>query len=561
MTAPDPWWEDCVIYQVYPRSFADSDGDGFGDLRGIIGRLDAIAKLGVGAIWLSPVYPSPGIDNGYDISDYCDVDPRFGTLADFDELVASAGERGIRIIMDLVINHTSDEHPWFEASRRREEPYTDFYIWRPPAPDGGLPNNWTGFFTEDAWTFDEVRGEYYLHLFHAKQPDLNYANPQVLTRIKDVLRFWLDRGVAGFRCDVINLLDKATLKDGKPRVVLRGQEHFVSREGVHDIVAELRRDVLDPYGAFAVGEAVLTGLPEAKRFSDPQRHELHSIIKFEHLEVDRFFHRYVPKPFSARRLLEIFTRWQQGLHWNAPYLESHDQPRIVSHYGDDGQFWHRSAVMLAVLVLTLRGTPIIYQGQEIGMTNFDLPGLDALDDVEARNVDRLMQSLGVPQVLRWKWMAQGSRDNARTPMQWDASDGAGFTTGTPWLGINANHEWLNWAAQDADEHSVLAYYRRLIALRLASPVLRHGNFDPVGATGSLMAYRRTGLVGQREGPPDPHDPSGQSVVVVLNFSSRRRRLPGGWIGADGQVLVSNIGRSSAAVRVLEPWEALVVRER
>lgn len=549
----DPWWEDCVVYQIYPRSFSDADGDGLGDLAGIIGRLDAIADLGVGAIWLSPIYPSPDADNGYDISDYCDVDPRYGTLADFDRLVAAARDRGLRIIMDLVINHTSDEHAWFQASRRREDPYTDFYLWRPPNPEGGPPNNWTGFFQGSTWTFDELRGEYYLHLFDRKQPDLNYDSPAVLERVKEVMRFWLDRGVSGFRCDVINILHKASLADGRPRLIVRGREHYVSTERLHAILRELRRDVLDPAGAFAIGESVFTDLPMAQELSDAGRRELHALITFEHLEVDRLFHRYVSYPFSARRLLARLAHDQQGLDWPAPYLESHDQPRIVSHYGDDGRYWRRSAIMLGVLAMTLRGTPLVYQGQEIGMTNFDFTGLDEVDDVETRNVDALMRRLKIPARLRWHWLAEGSRDNARTPVQWSAEPGAGFTTGRPWLPINANHRRINRAAQEHDPDSVLAWYRRLIALRSASATLRRGAFEPVGATRACVAYRRVAA---------PGDSADGDYTVLLNFTAQRRRIPCSWItDVAAPVGLSTVGRPHAAVAALEPFEALVLRQR
>ena len=561
---PRQWWKDAVFYQIYPRSFQDTNGDGVGDIPGIISRLDELADLGVDALWLSPLYVSPDADNGYDIANYRDIDPRYGTLVDFDALVAAAKARGIRIVMDLVINHTSDEHPWFEASRRRQDPYTDYYIWRPGTPDGPPPNNWTGFFMGSAWQWDDVRGEYYLHLFDPKQPDLNYRNPAVTEEVKDVLRFWLDRGVAGFRCDVISLLYKSSLDDGRGRLpIIRGLEHYKAQPGTHRILQELRRDVLDPYGAFTVGETVMVTLDEAKKLSDPDRGELDLVFYFDHLEVDRRMAKYIPKGFRADELLRRLTRWQQGLAWNAVYLENHDQPRIVSHYGDDQEFWSRSARLLATLLLTLRGTPFIYQGQEIGMTNGDFAGLDQLDDVESHNMSALLERVGIPYNVRWRLIRPASRDNARTPMQWDASPGAGFTTVRPWLGINANSARINHAQQKADPHSVLAFYRSLIKLRKQSDTLSGGGFEPVYADRSVMVYRRTPV-------PGSTDPA---YTVWLNFSGRTRRLRQPWLasavspvptaseyGVHPPVcVVSNTGRRTLD-GVLLPWEAMVVRE-
>jgi len=545
-----PWWKDAVFYQIYPRSFQDSDGDGIGDIPGIISRLDELAVLGVGALWLSPLYCSPDADNGYDISDYTMIDPRYGTLDDFERLVAEAKKRGIRIVMDLVVNHTSDEHDWFQASRRRVSQYKDYYIWRPGKPDGSPPNNWTGFFQGSVWEWDDLRGEYYLHLFDKKQPDLNWDNPAVLAEIEDVLRFWLDRGVAGFRCDVITCLVKSSLDDGKGPPIVRGLEHYKTQPGLHTILQTLRRDVLDPYHAFTVGEAAMVGLDEGRDLTDPDRGELDLIFYFDHLEVDRRVSKYVPKKFKASELLRRLTAWQQGLHWNANYLENHDQPRIVSHYGDDKRFWALSAKLFAVLLMTLRGTPFMYQGQEIGMTNFDFTSLDQLDDVESRNVDGLMRKLHIPAKLRWSWVSAASRDNARTPVQWDATPGAGFTTGTPWLPINGNFAAINYAAQDDDPVSVLNFYREMIRLRASSPTLLDGTFEPVFADTSVMVYRRV-----RTSAED-------SITVYLNFSGRARRLEQVLADAmrNGTCVASNTGRQRFNGMLL-PWEAVVIRDR
>ena len=545
------WWKERVVYQIYPRSFQDSNGDGVGDIPGIISRLDEIKALGVGVIWLSPVYRSPDADNGYDISDYRDINPKFGTMADMEELFSQASKRDIRIIMDLVINHTSDEHEWFQKSRDKDSPYRDCYIWRPGKPGGKPPNNWTGFFMDGAWEYDAQSGEYYLHLFHKKQPDLNYHNPKVIQEAKDIMRFWLDKGAAGFRCDVINVIYKTSLEDGKRRLAVRGLEHFKSQEGAHEILKELRRDVLDGYDCFTVGESAFVDLDDARLLCDPERKELDMVFYFDHLETDRRVARYIPKKFKAKKLLNVLTKWQQGLDWNAVYLENHDQPRIVSHYGDDGLFWERSAKLLATMQLTLRGTPFIYQGQEIGMTNFDFTGMAQLNDVESFNIDRIMRSLRIPAGLRWYWIRTASRDNSRTPVQWDASPGAGFTGGTPWLGINGNHVRINYSDQQGKEDSVLSYYKKMVALRASSDTLKYGGFAPAYARGGVIAYTRA--LGE------------ERYITILNFSKKPARVtldsiavggPGS-SAAGASVAASNTGRETFD-GALEPWEAVVL---
>jgi len=537
------WWKERVVYQIYPRSFQDSDGDGIGDIPGIISRLDTLKELGVGVIWLSPVYKSPDADNGYDISDYRTIDPKFGTMADMDKLLKQAARRDIKIVMDLVINHTSDEHEWFQKSRDKDSPYRDYYIWQPPKRDGSPPNNWTSFFMGDAWEFDEKSGEYYLHLFDKKQPDLNYNNPKVIEEVADIMRFWLDKGVAGFRCDVINIIYKTSLADGKRAIALQGMEHYKSQPGAHDILKKLRRDVLDYYDCFTVGESVMVDVDEAKLLCEPDRKELDMLFYFDHLEVDRFIARYIPKPFRAKRLLDVLTKWQRGLSWNAVYLENHDQPRIVSHYGNDGELWERSAKMLATMHLTLRGTPFIYQGQEIGMTNFDFSSFEQLKDVESFNMEKLMRRLWIPAPLRWKWISISARDNSRTPMQWTGDDGAGFTTGEPWIGINGNHKRINYESQQDDPGSVLQYYKDMIALRASSDTLKYGDFEPLFTRGGAIAYART-LDDER-------------YVTALNFSKMPARTP---ITINGDVTVSNVGRDIYD-GILMPYEAVVLKQK
>ena len=534
------WWKERVVYQIYPRSFQDSDNDGIGDIPGIISRLDILKELGIGVIWLSPVYKSPDADNGYDISDYRGINPKFGTMADMERLFLEAEKRDIKIIMDLVINHTSDEHEWFQKSRDKNSPYRDYYIWRPGKPDGSAPNNWTGFFMGGTWKHDEKSGEYYLHLFDEKQPDLNYKNPKVIEEVKDIMRFWLDKGAAGFRCDVINIIYKTSLADGRRSIAIQGLEHYKSQEGNHEILRELRRDVLNRYDCFAVGETVMVDLDEAKLLCEPERAELDMVFYFDHLEVDRYISRYIPKRFRAKRLLDVMTKWQQGLSWNAVYLENHDQPRIVSHYGDDGTYWARSAKLLAVMQLTLRGTPFVYQGQEIGMTNFDFTDFSQVKDVESHNMNRLMRRLGLPKKLRWNWIKISSRDNARTPMQWSGKPGAGFSGAEPWIGINKNHTQINYENQLGDAGSVLQCYKDLIALRRESETLMYGSFCPVYAKRGVIAYER--------------ELDNERYTVVLNFSKRARKAP-----FFGETVFSNIGAESLG-GALQPYEAAVLKE-
>jgi len=538
------WWKEQIVYQIYPRSFQDSNGDGIGDIPGIISRLDEIKELGAGVIWLSPVYKSPDADNGYDISDYRDINPKFGTMADMEQLFAEAKKRDIKIIMDLVINHTSDEHDWFKKSREKDSPYRDYYIWKPADPDGNPPNNWTTFFGTDAWEFDPKSGEYYLHLFSEKQPDLNFRNPKVIEEVKEIIHFWLKKGAAGFRCDVINLLYKTSFDDGIHHPVIRGREHFISQEGVHKILHELRRDVLDHYDCFTVGESVLVSLRDAKLLSNPERKELDMVFYFDHLQVDRWAHKFIPKRFKAKKLLEVLTKWQQGLDWNAVYLENHDQPRIVSHYGNDGKYWERSAKLLAVLLLTLRGTVFIYQGQEIGMTNYNFTGLSQTNDLEALGVDNLLRSLGIPSFLRWRWMKPSIRDNSRTPMQWNAEPGAGFTTGEPWIGINKNHVGINYNEQKDRASSILRFYKNMITLRSSVNTLMYGEFAPAYSDKKVIAYTRT-------------IPGEEQYAIILNFSDKPASTP--FEGhLMGKVVVTNIGRDTYD-STLSPWEAVVLK--
>ena len=530
------WWKDAIIYQIYPRSFQDSNGDGVGDIPGIISRLDHLQELGVDAIWLSPVYQSPNADNGYDISDYREINPEYGTMEDMEELIAQAKSRGIRILMDLVINHTSTDHYWFRQSRDRTSPYADYYYWSHGGPDGTLPNNWTGFFGEDCWEFDPQRCEYYLHLFAKSQADLNYHNPAVLEEVKDILRFWLDKGVAGFRCDVINVLWKESLDSGKKRLALTGQERYVSREENHRILRQLR-EVLDEYQAFTVGETVFVTPQQARDLCAPERRELNMVFSFQHMECDQYYVKWLKRKFRPKVFFDCLTRWQRELDWNALYLENHDQPRSIPRFGSV-RYWKESGKLLATLLLTLRGTPFLYQGQEIGMLDFDFQRIRQLNDVESKNVDRLLRRFHVPQKLRWRIISRTSRDNARTPFQWDDGPQAGFSQGRPWLGVNHNCASINLAQQEEDPASIWSWYKDLAALRREREVLRRGEFVPMEAAPPLFAYRRR--LGEEQ------------LTVLLNFSDDPTR-----VSVQGSLLRSNYPRERFE-GVLQPWEAVIL---
>ncbi|MEG1181211.1 MAG: alpha-glucosidase [Oscillospiraceae bacterium] len=535
------WWKEQVVYQIYPRSFQDSNGDGVGDIQGIISRLDYLEWLGIDTLWLSPVYCSPNEDNGYDISDYIGINPEYGTMRDMDTLIAEAKRHGIKIIMDLVINHTSCEHKWFQKSRKQIEPYTDYYIWKKGGPNGEKPNNWTSFFAEDCWEFDEERGEYYLHLFAKHQPDLNYNNPKVIEEIKEILRFWLDKGIAGFRCDVINILYKTSLENGKKKLILTGSENYISQEGTHRILRELNREVLSKYDCFTVGETVFVDPQMARDLSDMERGELDMLFAFEHMESDQFIVKWFKRKFSPERFVKTLVKWQNELRWNANYLENHDQPRSVSRFGDSTAYWDKSAKLLAMLLLTLKGTPYMFEGEEIGMTNFDFASMDDVRDVESINVERMMQkTFHFSKKRRWSMIKKTSRDNARTPMQWNSTDSGGFTTGEPWLRVNSNYRRINVAAQKGDPDSVLNFYRELLSLRKARKVLRLGDFNAV-QTSEVFVYDRVLKT--------------ETLTIALNFSKKKKTLK-----MNGELVLSNYSRDCFD-GTLSPYEAVIFERK
>ncbi|MGR7024331.1 glycoside hydrolase family 13 protein [Geodermatophilus sp. URMC 62] len=566
MPEQPPWWTRAVVYQVYPRSFQDSDGDGIGDLGGILQRLDHLADLGVDVVWLSPVYPSPQADNGYDISDYEDVDPLFGTLGQFDELIAGLHARGIRLVMDLVVNHTSDEHPWFVESRSSpDSPKRDWYWWRPPRPGmapgapGAEPTNWHSFFSGPTWELDPASGEYYLHLFAAKQPDLNWENPEVRQAVYAMMRRWLDRGVDGFRMDVINMISKdvapdGSLHDGPPLPGVPygdGSASFLCGPRIHEFLQEMHREVFAgrPDRLLTVGEMPGVTVEQARLFTDPARGEVDMVFQFEHVGLDFDESKWRPRPLRMRDLKASFGRWQAGLAevgWNSLYWDNHDQPRAVSRFGDDSPRHRRdSATCLATLLHLHRGTPYVYQGEEIGMANFPFTALEQFRDVESLNhhVQAVAHGADAGEVLAA--MRRMSRDNARTPVQWDASPNAGFTTGTPWIAVNPDHAEWNAQAQRADPDSVFAHHRRLIALRHEDPVVALGDFTMLlPEHDEVYAFTRS--------------LDGDTLLVVCNLGGSAQDLAGLLPEAVGAgVVLGNMPEDDPAV--LRPWEARVLR--
>ena len=479
-----PWYKDMAVYHIWTRSFCDGNGDGIGDLWGVLKKLDYIKSLGVDAIWFSPLYPSPNADWGYDISDYMDIHPDFGNLDVFRQVLEEAHRRNLRVFMDLVVNHSSDEHPWFIESRKsRDNPYHDYYIWRPGRSKGSKrlpPNNWTSVFEGGAWEYDSHLDEYYLHLFAKKQPDLNMDNPKVREEVKRILRFWLDMGVDGFREDVITFISKTP---GLPSVyppipVANGMKHFSNRPQAHDYLKEFKRDVLSQYDCFVVGESPLTDANTALRYvTEGPNQVLDEMIAFSHMEADCFMTDMIRRPFSLVKMKKAFSDWQYklaGKGWNALYIENHDHPRIISRYGSE-KYRTESGKMLAAMYMLQKGTPFIYQGQEIGMTNMPLPELDMYKDVMTFNSARILSRL-FPKKKVLELIQSGTRENARSPMQWDDSPNAGFTTGRPWFFVNGNYHDINVAAEEDDPDSLLNFYRRLLAFRKNSPVVLRGEY-------------------------------------------------------------------------------------
>ena len=534
--AKSHWYKEMAVYQIWTRSFCDGNGDGIGDLYGVLKKLDYIKSLGVDAIWFSPIYPSPNADFGYDISDYMDIHPDYGTLDTFREVLDRAHGMGLKVFMDLVVNHTSDEHPWFQESKKAHtNPYHDYYIWRHGRVSRGKrypPNNWTSMFEGGAWEYNEDLDEYYLHLFARKQPDLNMANPKVREEVKNILRFWLEMGVDGFREDVITYIGKAPgLPDSYPRLpIANGIKYYSNQPEAHKYLKEFKHDVLDHYDCFTVGESPMTTADIALSYvSEGPDQVLDEMIAFSHMEADCLKTDMIQTPFDLRKMKRAFSDWQeklQGKAWNALYIENHDHPRIISRYGSE-QHRVESGKMLAAMYMLQRGTPFIYQGQEIGMTNIRLKSLDEFQDVMTHNGIRLVKGL-LPDTTILKLANKASRENSRTPVQWSSEKNAGFTEGEPWFPVNDNYREINVADQENDPESLLNFYRKLIAFRKANKVVLYGDYyEHYKKDKQFYVYERNYL--------------NKKLLVICSFSKDQRRFdaPGGVSLKNGVLVFCN----------------------
>ena len=552
------WWKESVVYQIYPRSFCDSNGDGIGDLNGITSKFDYLKELGIDVIWLSPVYKSPNDDNGYDISDYQAIMDEFGTMEDFDRMLAAAHERGIKIMMDLVVNHTSDEHKWFIESRKStDNPYRDYYIWRPAKEDGSLPNNWGSCFSGPAWEYDKTTDMYFLHLFSKKQPDLNWDNPVVRQEVFDMMNWWLDKGIDGFRMDVISLISKRPgLPDGT--LGLNGYATFdIAANGphVHEYLQEMRQKALNNADTITVGECAGVTLEEAKKYARSDEKELNMVFQFEHMDVDgdEKAGKWTTRKMDLRDMKEILTRWQKGLQdiaWNSLYWENHDQPRSVSRFGNDSDEYREiSAKMLATCLHMMQGTPYVYQGEELGMTNCPFNTLENFRDLESINAFHELTEQG--KKTEEEMMAAISykgRDNARTPMQWDDSTYAGFSTAQPWIMVNPNYTKINAKDQVNREDSVFKYYQKLISLRHNSDLIVYGTYDLLLADDpDIYAYTRT--------------LDDDKLIVYCNFSDNTREVELPEEFTNGKILISNYNDAAVNTKItLRPYEAIVIQK-
>ena len=533
------WWQEVVVYQIYPRSFKDSNGDGIGDLRGIIEKLDYLQTLGIGAIWLSPVYKSPNDDNGYDISDYEDIMDEFGTMADMEELIAEADKRGIKIVMDLVVNHTSDEHHWFIESRKgKDNPYHDYYVWADPAEDGGVPTDLQSIFLGSAWKYDETSGQYYLHLFSQKQPDLNWENEKVRREVYDMMNFWIDKGVGGFRMDVIDLIGKIPLEG----ITSNGPK-------LHEYLQEMNKATFGDKDLLTVGETWGATPEIAKLYSNPERHELSMVFQFEHslLDNEPGKEKWDLKPLDVTELKTVLSKWQTELGnegWNSLFWNNHDLPRIVSRWGNDKEYRVRSAKAFAILLHMMKGTPYIYQGEELGLTNTPVASIEELDDIESINMyhDRISRGFSIESIMT-SLNAKG-RDNARRPIPWTAEQNGGFTTGTPWLALNPNYKEINVEAELKNPDSVFHTYQKLIQLRKDHPIVVWGDYKLLNTSSNVFSYYRT--LGE------------ERWLTVVNLSDFEEE-----ISVDARfnkVLVTNTEDEITDLRAykLSPWQAFVV---
>jgi oligo-1,6-glucosidase len=548
------WWKEAVIYQIYPRSFMDSNGDGIGDIKGITSRLDYLKYLGVDVIWLSPIYKSPNDDNGYDISDYQAIMDEFGTMEDFDEMLSQAHKRGLRIIMDLVVNHTSDEHKWFMESRKsKDNEYRDYYIWRDGKDAETPPNNWGSCFGGSAWQYDETTGMYYLHLFSKKQPDLNWDNPNVRKDVFDMMTWWCDKGIDGFRMDVISMISKTKEMPDGPAADFYGDysPYCVHGPNIHKYLREMNEKVLSKYDIMTVGETPGVTTELAKQYAGEDGRELNMVFHFEHVDNHGKYGKWDDQKWQLTKLKKILNHWQTELYgkaWNSLFWDNHDQPRAVSRFGDDReQYRDISAKMLATCLHMMQGTPYIYQGEELGMTNYPFQSPADFRDIESINAyDEWCSSGRVSHEDFWPCITFRSRDNARTPVQWDNSDQAGFTSGTPWIAVNPNYKEINAKAETKDPNSVFHYYKKLIALRKENPIMVYGRYEPMlEDSEELFVFTRT--------------LDDKKLLAVCNFTDQDTgfTIPEEFVGSS--CLIANMEDDyNKAVMTLKPYEAFVL---
>lgn len=554
------WWKESVVYQIYPRSFNDSNGDGIGDLKGITNKLDYLKELGIDVIWLSPVYQSPNDDNGYDISDYRAIMDEFGTMDDFDELLSEIHHRGMKLMMDLVVNHTSDEHEWFKQSRSsKDNPYRDYYFWK-PGENGQEPNNWESVFSGSAWEYDKKTEEYYLHLFSKKQPDLNWENRKVREEVYETMKYWLDKGIDGFRMDVINFISKVPgLPNGEKvqgKKYASGANFYMNGPKIHEYLQEMNQEVLSKYNIMTVGEMPGVDVEMAKQYTGENRNELNMVFQFEHVDLDSGPKgKWDLKDLNFHEFKASFTKWQKGLEgvgWNSLYLNNHDQPRMVSRFGDDKEYWKESAKMLATFLHFLQGTPYIYQGEELGMTNVRFDSIDDYKDIEILNMykEKISENDSNHQQIMESIYVKG-RDNARTPMQWNDQNHGGFTSGTPWITVNSNYKEINAKKQLTDDDSIFHYYKQLIQLRKQHDIIVYGTYDLILADhNEIFAYTRT--------------LDEEKLLIILNFSKENClfELPKEIQFTDKELLISNYEVNSAdsiEKITLLPFEARVYK--
>lgn len=547
----EPWWKKSVVYQIYPKSFNDTTGNGTGDIDGVIEKLDYLKELGVDVLWLTPIYDSPQKDNGYDIRDYYSIFHEYGTMADVDRLLDEAHKRDLKVIFDIVVNHTSTEHKWFvESKKSKDNPYRDFYIWKDPK-DGKEPTNWESKFGGNAWQYDEATGQYYLHLFDVTQADLNWENDQVRDHVYEMMNYWVDKGVDGFRLDVINLISK---NQDFPEDESDGRKFYTDGPKIHEYLQDMHQQVFKDKDLITVGEMSSTSIDNCVKYTHPDRDELSMTFSFHHLKVDYpNGEKWTKAPFDLDELKTILTDWQVGMHagggWNALFWCNHDQPRVVSRFGDEGKYHDRSAKMLATTLHMMQGTPYIFQGEEFGMTNPNFETIDDYRDVESLNTYRIMTERGVSKEEVLEILKQKSRDNARTPMQWNSSAHAGFTAGTPWIDVAKNYQDINAESALKDQDSIFYYYQRLIQLRKAEPIITDGKYRLILASDSdIFAYVR--------------ETDDEQLVVLNNFYDREVAYDltnEGILAKAAQVLISNMAdqQGSAEKGVLRPYESVV----